>query len=76
MVELEDRIADTLLAQARVRDLPLSTYLHHLAEATQPLTVATPLPPDEIDSLIESSAGVFPTLPSTFSRSDIYGDHD
>jgi len=75
-IELEDQTAQALSAQARARSLPLDAYLKQIAEAATPLNAASGIPADELDQLIDSLAGNHLPLPSSFSRADIYDDHN
>ena len=75
-IELEDHTAQALRAQAKARNLPLDTFLKQLAEASTPLNAASGMPVADLDRLIETEAGNYPTLPRSFSRAEIYGDHD
>jgi hypothetical protein len=76
VIELEDQTAQTLRAQAKARNLPLDTFLKHLAEASTPLNAPSGIPVADFDRLIDSEAGNYPSLPASFSRTDIYDDHD
>ena len=75
-IELEDRTAQALRAQAKARNLPLDEFLKQIAEATAPLNAAPRLHVADLDSLIEAEAGSYPSLPASFSRADIYDQHD
>jgi hypothetical protein len=80
-IEIEEKVAALLVrlrAQAAVRQMPFETYLEQLIE---------PLPPtesmvgtlDEFDRVLdELAAGKSnaPSLPTDFSRDDIYVDHN
>ncbi len=76
LIELEDQTAQTLRAQAKARNLPLDTFLRQLAEASTPLNAGSGIPASDFDRLIDSEAGDYPPLPASFSRADIYDDHD
>ena len=76
MVELEDKTAEALLAQAKARNLPLSTFLQCLAASSIPVNSSQAIAMEEIDALIDSAAGNYVTLPVSFSRADIYHNHD
>jgi hypothetical protein len=75
-IELEDQTAQALRAQAKARNLPLDAFLKHLAEVSTPLNAASGTPVADFDGLIDSEAGNYPSLPKSFSRADIYDDHD
>jgi hypothetical protein len=75
LIELEDRTAAALLAQAQARKLPLETFLRQLAEGVMPLQGARPKTAHEFDTLIDEESATSPILPP-LSRTDIYSDHD
>ncbi len=75
-IELEDHTAQALRAQAKARNLPLDTFLKQIAEASAPLNVASGMSVGDLDRLLDSEAGHYPSLPNLFSRADIYSDHD
>ena len=75
-IELEDRTAQALRAQAKARNLPLDTFLRQIAEASTPLNAVSGMPIADLDRLIEAEAGSYPSLPASFSRADIYDRHD
>lgn len=76
MIELEEKTAALLRSQAQERNLPLNTFLLHLASATIPMNSEQPVPKADFESLMDSLAGDFPVLPTAFSRADIYDDHN
>jgi hypothetical protein len=75
-IELEDRTAEALHAQARARNLPLDSYLKQIASTATPLNASAGMPADDFDLLLHAVAGDHPSLPAAFSRADIYTDHD
>lgn len=75
-IELEDHTAQALRAQAKVRNLPLDTFLKQIAEASAPLNAASGMPVADLDRLIDAEAGNYPLLPASFSRADIYDNHN
>ena len=75
-IELEDRTAEDLRAQAKARNLPLDVYLKQIAEAATPLNLTRSLSADDFDHLLDALAGDHPPLPAFFSRADVYEDHD
>jgi len=75
-IELEDQTVQALRAQAKARNLPLDIFLKQIVEASTPLNTALGAPLADIDRLVESEAGNYPSLPRSFSRADIYDDHD
>ena len=75
-IELEDHTAQALSAQARARNLPLDMFLRQIAEASTPLHASSGIPVADLDRLIETEAGDYPTLPKSFSRAEMYDEHD
>lgn len=75
-IEVEERVADALRAQARARDLPLEIFLERISEIATPIAMTPEVSPEEQDRLIVDASGESPALNATFSRSDIYSDHD
>jgi hypothetical protein len=77
-IEIDERTAEILKAKAEANGLSLEAYLRLLAETEAPrqhsdMTAA------EIDAILDELAqggeGASP-LPASFSREDIYFDHD
>jgi hypothetical protein len=75
-IEVDERVAALLRAQAEARQLPLSDFLQKLAVSTGSINTNRPMSDDEWGSAIDEGSGEFPVLPATFSRADIYSDHD
>lgn len=71
-IELEHGTAQALRAQARARNLPLDMFLKQIADASTPRSTASGLAVAELDRLIKTEAGNYPSLPTSFSRADIY----
>ena len=75
LIELDDQTAQDLIAQARAHGLTVAEYLKSLVPAA-PGFHATNLSLDELDAELEELGLDLPTLPSDFSRADIYDEHD
>lgn len=75
-IQLEDNVAAVLVGRARARGLSLEEYLAELA--TREAVSSSPhLSGDEAILLIEAEAGPGnPAYNGTYSREDIYLDHD
>ena len=76
MIEVDERVAAALRAQAQSRDLPLSEFLHHLAAGATPLNSPALLSDAEWHQALDEVSSDLPVLPADFSRADIYLDHD
>lgn len=74
-VQLNDTVAAALSAKAAARGLTLPAYLESLLRTKAPRT-ASRLTLDEFDRLFdeEATSGTSPT--GTFSRAELYSDHD
>ena len=75
-IEVDEKVAALLRAQAEARQLPLSDFLRKLAISTVSINTDAPLSNEEWERAIDEGSGEFPVLPSTFNRADIYIDHD
>ena len=74
-VVLDEHTVYELQAQAAVSGMTVDAYVTLLL--TGPAAVAAPrLSLLELESLLGEHAFDGPTLPSEFSRADIYGEHD
>ncbi len=74
-VVLDEETADELHAQAAASGMTVDEYVKLLL--TGPAAVAVPrLSLSELESLLSQHAFDGPTLPSDFSRADIYCEHD
>ncbi len=75
-IQLEDNIAAVLVARAKARGLSLEEYLAELATRDQ-FSSGLPLSGVEAIQLIEAEAGPGnPAYNGTYSREDIYLDHN
>lgn len=74
-VPLDDRIASALEAKALAQGLSVQAYLEMVALPETRQTVHT-ITPDELDRLIDQEASTGQSPTGTFSRSELYSDHD
>jgi hypothetical protein len=75
-IQLEDTVAAALVDRARSRGLSLEAYLAELSTRDD-ATMAPRLSGAEAIRLIEAEAGPGnPAYTGTYSREDIYFDHD
>jgi hypothetical protein len=74
-IQLEDSVAAALAAKARAEGLSLQAYLERLAGAQLP--AAPPrLIGDELQRLFDEASVAGPDPSCTYTRADIYLDHD
>lgn len=74
-LSLDDRVASALEARASAQGLSVQAYLETIALAeTRP--AVPPITPDELDRLLDQEAATGPSPSGTFSRTELYGDHD
>jgi hypothetical protein len=74
-IQIPDSVAAALSAQAQARGLSLDQYLGLLAES-QPALREPRISSEELDRLLDSEATPGPAYEGTYSRADIYVDHD
>lgn len=74
-IEVDIETAQKLVAQAAVRGVSAGEYLRSIVPAVVPSADADVLVAD-LDAELEQLTLKLPTLPDSFSRADIYGDHD
>ena len=75
-IQLEDTVAAALVVRARSRGLSLEEYLAELSTRDE-ATMAPRVSGEEAIRLIEAEAGPGnPSYQGTYSREDIYFDHD
>jgi ribosomal protein S12 methylthiotransferase accessory factor YcaO len=75
-VPLNDSVAAALSAQAAARGMTLQAYLETLAMSV-PVVAAPRLTSDELDQLLDQEATATGNSPGgTFSREELYRDHD
>ena len=75
-IEIEERVAAALRAQADVRAMSLEAFLQRIAETATPLNSAPALALADMERSLDELATELPVLPDSFSRSEIYADHD
>jgi hypothetical protein len=73
-VQLDDAVAAALSAQASAQGLTVEAYLQAvvLSFSPQPARRSS----DEIERLLDEEATVGPSPSGSFSRPELYGDHD
>ena len=76
LIEIDERIAAALMAQATVRDMTLQSFLERISETASPLNALPELALADVERSIDEASSELPLLPDSFSRSDIYSDHD
>lgn len=72
-VELSDAIAAKLSAKAAAAGLTLEAYIERLLATASP---APRLTVEELDRLLDEEATSSPSPSGTFSRAELYSDHD
>lgn len=75
-IEVDEKVAAALRAQAEALHIPLSQLLQQFASTLIPAPELAPLSDEEFDAMLEAASGEYPVLPDNFSREDIYFDHD
>lgn len=78
-ITVQDSIAAPLSAQAHSQGLSLEEYLAVLARAKTGEAAEQSLPRlsnAELDRLLDAESSEGPAYPGTYSRADIYRDHD
>lgn len=81
-IEIEEQTADVLKAQADARGLSLDQFLRQMAGGIQESCVAPPGADaardfdTALDELFAADPRQLPPLHATYSREDIYIDHD
>jgi hypothetical protein len=74
-IPLDDRIASALEARASAQGLSVQAYLETIALA-ETRQAAPRITPDELDRLLDQEASTGPSPTGTFSRAELYSDHD
>lgn len=74
-VPLDDRVVSALEARASALGLSVQRYLETIALGEARPT-AHPITPDELDRLLDQEASTGPSPTGTFSRAELYFDHD
>jgi hypothetical protein len=75
-IKVDERVAAALRAQAEARQLPLTAFLQRIAEESFPEDAALPSSEDEWNHMFDEVSSDGPAQQSSFSRADIYSDHD
>ena len=76
VIEIEDRIASALRAQANVRDLWQDACLQRIAETGTPLNPTPAGVLADIERTLDELFTESPVLPDSFSRAEIHAEHD
>jgi hypothetical protein len=74
-IQLNEGLAAALSAKAAARGMTLQAYLEATLLAA-PLGRPTGISADELDRLLDQETTVGPSPSGTFSRTEIYDDHD
>ncbi len=74
-IQVSDSVAAALSAQAQARGLSLQQYLELLSESQAALNEPR-ITADELERLLDEEATAGPAYEGTYSRADIYADHD
>lgn len=74
-IPLDDRVASALEARALAQGISLQAYLETIALA-EARHASHPITPNELDRLLDQEASTGPSPTGTFSRAELYGDHD
>jgi hypothetical protein len=76
-IDLQPTLVDRLEALARSEGVTLEVYLERLAsQRSLENTSCPPLSGDELEQLLDAEAANDSTYQGTYSRADIYRDHD
>lgn len=75
-VPLDDKLAAALNAKASAQGLTVQEYLQTLLLLPTPARPTAPVSPDELDQLLDEEALLGPSPVGSFSRAEIYSDHD
>lgn len=74
-LQLSETVAAALNAQAAAQGLTLEAYLESIVLSGRS-QLAPRLSLDELDRLLDDEASTGPSPSGTFSRAELYGDHD
>ena len=74
-VQLNETVAAALSAKAAAQGLTVEAYLESILLARVPRSAAR-LSLDELDRLLDEEASSDPSPFGSFSRAELYGDHD
>jgi len=74
-VQLSETVAAALSAQAAAQGLTLEAYLENVL-LSAPSRPTPRLSPEELDRLLDEQASAGPSPSGSFSRAELYSDHD
>ena len=74
-IPLDDRVATALIAKAAQCGQTVQAYLESIA-LSAPRRPATRNSPDDLDILLDAEGIAGASSTGTFSRDDLYSDHD
>lgn len=74
-IQLNDTVAAALTAKATAQGLTVQAYLENLLVSKLPPSAAR-ISADELDRLLDELAILGPSPKGTFSRAELYSDHD
>jgi hypothetical protein len=74
-IQLSETVVAGLSAQAAAQGMTLEAYLESLVGAV-PLERPHRLSIEEFDRLLDEEASIGPSPSGTFSRAELYADHD
>ena len=74
-VSLDDSVARALSAKAAAEGLSMQAYLEAIATSDQALPAST-MSPEDFDRFLDQEATHGPSPIGTFSRAELYSDHD
>jgi hypothetical protein len=74
-IQIPDSVAAALSAQAQARGLTLDQYLGQLAK-TEAAAQSPAISVAELDQLLDAASAAGPAYEGTYSRAEIYADHD
>lgn len=74
-LSLDDTIARALSAKAAAQGLSIQAYLEAIAASGQASPVAA-MSPEDFDRFLDAEATHGPSPAGSFSRAELYSDHD
>jgi hypothetical protein len=75
-IEIDERVATALRAQAEADHLPLTAFLERIAGISVLPLPSLPITEEEWNQMFDEVSCDSPKSHLTFSRADIYFDHD
>jgi hypothetical protein len=76
LIEVDEKVAAALKAQADLRRLSVPDFLNQIATNAAPINKPERLSDQEWEAAMDEITDSMPILPTGFSREDIYFDHD